>query len=273
MQRNYRAFTLIELLVVIAIIAILAAILFPVFAQAKLAAKKAADLSNFKQTGLGILMYTNDYDDTYPLSSFWDVTFTQPYSTSYLWSSQGCVQPYIKNLDIYKSPVDSLTQTHNAAYYGIASNRTPKPLSFLPNAVSPAYFMFGVNAPQGLMPPSPSMPPMWGSTTSVATVTTTAPPEPSKIVLLANGNKELSDLYGCAEWNNNEIQWCYSEPSGITEQWIVDEIYLAVPTDKLYMAWRKFAGGANFSFSDGSAKLLHPGELEDPKRWIINPAP
>ena len=61
-----RAFTLIELLVVIAIIAILAAILFPVFAQAKAAAKKTAALSNQKQIGLGIIMYTSDYDDTYP---------------------------------------------------------------------------------------------------------------------------------------------------------------------------------------------------------------
>jgi type II secretory pathway pseudopilin PulG len=57
---------LIELLVVIAIIAILAAILFPVFAQAKLAAKKTVSISNQKQLGLGIIMYTNDYDDTYP---------------------------------------------------------------------------------------------------------------------------------------------------------------------------------------------------------------
>jgi len=61
-----KAFTLIELLVVIAIIAILAAILFPVFAQAKLAAKKTVSISNQKQLGLAILMYTNDYDDMYP---------------------------------------------------------------------------------------------------------------------------------------------------------------------------------------------------------------
>lgn len=61
-----KAFTLIELLVVIAIIAILAAILFPVFAQAKTAAKKTAAISNQKQISLGLLMYIDTYDDQYP---------------------------------------------------------------------------------------------------------------------------------------------------------------------------------------------------------------
>lgn len=61
-----RAFTLIELLVVIAIIAILAAILFPVFAQAKLAAKRTAALSNIKQSGTSVHIYMADYDDVMP---------------------------------------------------------------------------------------------------------------------------------------------------------------------------------------------------------------
>jgi prepilin-type N-terminal cleavage/methylation domain-containing protein/prepilin-type processing-associated H-X9-DG protein len=61
-----KAFTLIELLVVVAIIAILAAILFPVFAQAKEAAKKTVCLSNGNQIGVALLLYLNDYDDVYP---------------------------------------------------------------------------------------------------------------------------------------------------------------------------------------------------------------
>src|SRR5271163_4751118 len=65
MTHNSKAFTLIELLVVIAIIAILAAILFPVFAQAKEAAKKAVCISNTKQIVLAELIYQGDYDDTF----------------------------------------------------------------------------------------------------------------------------------------------------------------------------------------------------------------
>ena len=62
----WRGFTLIELLVVIAIIAILAAILFPVFAQAREKARGAACLSNVKQLGLALQMYAQDYDETLP---------------------------------------------------------------------------------------------------------------------------------------------------------------------------------------------------------------
>jgi len=70
MNKNIKAFTLIELLVVIAIIAILAAILFPVFAQAKLAAKKTVALSNMKNLATAEQIYQSDYDDSFVKSFF-----------------------------------------------------------------------------------------------------------------------------------------------------------------------------------------------------------
>ncbi len=80
-----RAFTLIELLVVIAIIAILAAILFPVFAQAKLAAKKTQAISNAKQVGTSMLLYTGDADDLLPFGIA-PRTTSQPFGT-WRWDS------------------------------------------------------------------------------------------------------------------------------------------------------------------------------------------
>ncbi len=90
-KRN--AFTLIELLVVIAIIAILAAILFPVFAQAREKAKQANCLSNQKQIGLGIMMYSEDYDQTYPMAYYYINGATS--ANGYVqWT--GMVDPYVK---------------------------------------------------------------------------------------------------------------------------------------------------------------------------------
>lgn len=92
-----KAFTLIELLVVIAIIAILAAILFPVFAQAKEAAKKTQCVSNMKQIGTGFAMYMGDADDVWPV---WSRNFDPPGNADVFAVKnmyQGMVEPYIKN--------------------------------------------------------------------------------------------------------------------------------------------------------------------------------
>jgi prepilin-type N-terminal cleavage/methylation domain-containing protein len=69
-RRQLRGFTLIELLVVIAIIAILAAILFPVFAMARERARLSACISNMRQIGTSLMMYVQDYDETYPYLRF-----------------------------------------------------------------------------------------------------------------------------------------------------------------------------------------------------------
>lgn len=94
-----KGFTLIELLVVIAIIAILAAILFPVFAQAKLAAKKTAALSNVKQNNLAVIMYDTDFDGEFP-EAFQGTCWTG----MDLWCQR--TMPYTKSIGIFGSPLD-----------------------------------------------------------------------------------------------------------------------------------------------------------------------
>lgn len=106
MSRKLRAFTLIELLVVIAIIAILAAILFPVFAQAKVAAKKTALVSNAKQMGLSQLMYAGDYDDLFPPV----VHHTGGFQVT---SFHVLTQPYIKNIGIIMDPFTNARSDSN----------------------------------------------------------------------------------------------------------------------------------------------------------------
>jgi prepilin-type N-terminal cleavage/methylation domain-containing protein/prepilin-type processing-associated H-X9-DG protein len=101
-----RGFTLIELLVVIAIIAILAAILFPVFAQAREKARMAACQSNLKQMGSALMMYTQDYDEIYPGANPGANTACAdiPFRGGWRGWIGNLLQPYTKNTQIYICP-------------------------------------------------------------------------------------------------------------------------------------------------------------------------
>ncbi len=130
-----RGFTLIELLVVIAIIAILAAILFPVFAQARESARKISCLSNTKQVGLAIMQYVQDYDETYPMDS-WEGEYvgtadndahSAQYGTvvTWLWG----VYPYIKNTKVFACPSDPNPKSPVSGYDTDPCNIGPASLS------------------------------------------------------------------------------------------------------------------------------------------------
>jgi len=113
-----KGFTLIELLVVIAIISILAAILFPVFARARENARRASCMSNLKQIGLGVMMYTQDYDEKYPPAA-WNPGVEQTDSampgkrfaistavcaSGYCVSWMDIIYPYVKSVQVFVCP-------------------------------------------------------------------------------------------------------------------------------------------------------------------------
>jgi prepilin-type N-terminal cleavage/methylation domain-containing protein/prepilin-type processing-associated H-X9-DG protein len=102
-RRATAGFTLIELLVVIAIIAILAAILFPVFAQAREKARQTACLSNMKQISLAMTMYVQDYDETYVTAVVGgDIWGGKVQPNAYSWAQ--AIQPYVKNAGVFVCP-------------------------------------------------------------------------------------------------------------------------------------------------------------------------
>ncbi len=167
-RSNVKGFTLIELLVVIAIIAILAAILFPVFAQAKMAAKKSLALSNTRQMATGMIMYAADVDDNLPLmgsinattgtylNSFWSTPSYRLHSVPAGWGVNSTfaasdavawhnsIFPYTKNYDIFTQPMATLYTSGFS--YATAPGNLPI-TSATGNGLLNAFNMTGVAAP------------------------------------------------------------------------------------------------------------------------------
>ena len=125
MRTKLRGFTLIELLVVIAIIAILAAILFPVFAKAREAARKSSCQNNVKQILTGVMQYVQDYDEMYPASH------ASPSGQNVQWTQR--IEPYMKNVQVFRCPSDPNPPIRWATNPNTTGYPSPWPTSYAAN--------------------------------------------------------------------------------------------------------------------------------------------
>jgi prepilin-type N-terminal cleavage/methylation domain-containing protein/prepilin-type processing-associated H-X9-DG protein len=246
-----QAFTLIELLVVIAIIAILAAILFPVFAQAREKARAISCVSNEKQVSLGVLMYVQDYDETFPLY-YWvepfrnsDDPFT-PSVTSHCYGWNEAIYPYIKNIQAFRCPdsprAPSLTVGADGSTFGNNDDAPTGATGYSINA--------RIAGDTGTLDDGAQHQPLGDAALEFAANT----------ILLSESSSNTSD--GAASSDENEWGW---------EGRHVDKLYGdgwdsgTDPTSKYISVGKppltRHNGGANYAFSDGHVKFLQGGAM------------
>jgi prepilin-type N-terminal cleavage/methylation domain-containing protein/prepilin-type processing-associated H-X9-DG protein len=227
-MKKIKAFTLIELLVVVAIIAILAAILFPVFAQAKTAAKKTVDLSNVKQLGTMIMLYASDYDDRFPLTSFPSRGNTWPLRC----------QAYIKNWDMFRSPGD------NSTLWPAAGTQPPSPdapqndprwdfrwTSYMLNA-----YMSGGFADSGTY------------------ATTSALAAPASVIYLALARDDVRP-------RDHFHPFYWGDPSEQVNGFMQNMTWDAALNETKEIKLNSFSGGTNYGYADGHAKFNKWGQV------------
>lgn len=215
-----RAFTLIELLVVIAIIAILAAILFPVFAQAREKARTISCLSNTKQIGLAVTMYVQDYDETF-FTQVWpggcanNVPSADPTLAPQHWAT--LVYPYVKNGGVFDCP--SYTGTTYTAQFALWTCGDPDEKKIVP------FVEYGINEV------------LFGNAapTSLAAIQT-----PASIGILTDNNYIFS-------WHN-----CLNGPLDTNARYYWTE---GKNGWEFYQGNPRHTGGMNFAYADGHSKF------------------
>ncbi len=285
-----KGFTLIELLVVIAIIAILAAILFPVFAQAKNAAKKSADLSNMKQLGMSTQLYMQDYDDTYA-QAYWykdDLGDTGGYVH---WSASH--YGYHKNKDMWVSPGDpgrGLPPTNPACseisnfainYASPCDAQVPK-ISYTVNAAL---------MPRKRRTPDPAN--VVGSTSVEEVADTILIASFSNFASCVNDTSQGQTSTGYKNKSHRPTNAVMSTATG--GKWAGDNAadaalaavyavtmpiaqeawnYCSTGADSSsrvhlkYISPDRFSGGSNYAFADGHAKYFKPEATLNPNRFL-----
>ena len=286
-----RAFTLIELLVVIAIIAILAAILFPVFAQAKEAAKKTACLAGTKQVGTAFYIYASDNDDILPQTS-WEGTITpnpiNPGDTYQIhWTFN--LMPYMKNWDLFKCNSDSDPQTPKFPC------PSPSDIGKL-NAGGQMYCDWMVQKYSyipnyNLVPAHDWLP-----------VSMTSFEQPANLILITERRNKLKNAAGtilgkhkgtsgfnpsqpCPTWTIVNYTGNGSPGAGTYAYWTKDQADYHVKNDTndkndiTRVMWERHSDGANYAYADGHSKFqkldntLKPSAYQYGERWYPSPMP
>ena len=230
--RRRFGFTLIELLVVIAIIAILASILFPVFAQAREKARATMCLSNLKQIGMGLSMYSQDYDEH--LAGFINYPGARTAPRSRTW--RDLAEPYIKNNKVRDCP------SHVGPPYNVSTGRGG---SYALNFIS--------YAPGGHTPPGSN----YGWTTN---------PAQDQAVILAQAAHPASTILACDYYlaANAAAGYPLISSGGDVPTW-----HTLLATSTTYAPSKRHSGGMNFAFLDGHAKWGRPELMPYNNWWFV----
>ncbi len=286
-----RAFTLIELLVVIAIIAILAAILFPVFAQAKEAAKKTSCLSNDKQMATALFIYAGDSDDATPNTSWHQ---SGPGSLYYNPNNPAgkyqvhwtfLMQPYIKSYDMFRCPSDSKpVQPRYACPNGDADlGKVPmvcdwiptKGYSYIPNYNAlPAHDWTPVSLTNFAAPAD--------------TILITEKRDTGDLGDSHKGTSGFLPSQPCPQWTLTTVadntlpsgtNYAYTSAATAKKQIVNANATSYKNYDILRVKWDRHTDGANYSFADGHAKYqkldqtLNPAKYAYGEKWYPTPIP